>query len=169
MANRAHDILFVFLVFLLQLALSRFVNLGAYVFICFIPLIITVIPLTDSPQRTMILSFAVALLFDFLSDGVMGLNSAAAVVAAALRKPLYRAFVNRDRQDKTSVPTAALVGTGKYLNYLTSVVAVYMLVYIALDCISFRPLSFVALKFLVSTIVNSALSLLVSVSFLNRR
>jgi len=167
--NKSYQLLFFILVFILQLTVSRFINLGPFIFICFVPMIISTIPLTDSPQRVMFVSFVFALLFDILSDGVIGLNAATAVFVALLRKPMYMWLANADRQDKTYIASIHTLGFSKYFKYITGVVALYMLVYILFDCMTFRNFGFIVLKFLISTAVNLGLSVLISSSFINRR
>lgn len=167
--SKAYHIVFCILVFILQLVVSRFLNFGPFIYVCFIPLVLSTIQLTDTPQRTMFISFLFALLFDLLSDGVLGLNASAAVIVAVLRKPMYRWLVNADRQDRTVVPLISDIGLVKYIKYLSAVVVLYLFIYILFDCISFRPFGFILLKLIISTVVNVFLSLVISSSFLNRR
>lgn len=169
MNNKVTAIIFWTLVFLIQLAISDYLNLGTRVYLCLIPLIIINVPFSKGPQVTMLMAFGIGIALDILSDGIIGLNAASAVLAAALRKPIYRSFVNADRQDKTEVPTIYGSGILKYIEFLASVTAVYLLTYILLDCAGFRPIGFIALKFIVSLVVDVAVALLISASFLNRK
>ena len=162
------DIIFFVLVFLLQLVLSDYLHLGPWICLCLIPFLILHIPLSRTPHLTMLVAFALGLGLDILSDGVPGLNAFAAVMAAAPRKTFYRFFVNSDRQDKTEIPLLRDIGILKYLKYLISVTTVYFAAYILLDCISFRPLPFILLKFAASTAASTALALLLAVSVQNR-
>lgn len=167
--NKLSDILFFVLVFLLQVILTDYLHLGPYVYLCLIPFLILNIPFSRRPQLVLVAAFGMGLALDLLSDGVAGLNAAAAVAAAASRQLLYRTLVNRDRQDQTEVPVPAGVGLGKYLKYAVAVTAVYMAVYVLFDCISFRPAGFVLLKFLASTVASAGLGLLLTLSLQNRR
>ena len=116
----------------------------------------------------MLIAFALGLGLDILSLGVPGLNAFAAVMAAAPRKSFYRWLVNRDRQDQTEVPTLRGVGIAKYSKYLGAITAVYLAAYILLDCVSFRPASFILLKFAVSTAASLAAGLLLAVAIQKR-
>lgn len=167
--NRLTDIFFFFLVFLLQVVITDYVHAGPYLFLCLIPFLILNIPLSRRPQLVLVIAFGMGLMLDLLSDGVAGLNAAAAVAAAASRKLFYRTLVNADHQDRTEVPVPSAVGIPKYLRYAAAVTAVYVAVYVLFDCISFRPAGFILLKFALSTIVNTALALLLGLSFQNRR
>lgn len=166
--NKPANVIFFVLVFLLQLIISNYLNLGPYVFICLVPFMIMNLPLQMRPQAVLLVAFGVGLLLDILSDGVAGLNAAAAVAAAAPRKFFYLTMVNSDRQDAIGIAVPGTVGVGKYLKYAAAVTAVYLAVYIALDCISFRPFSFILAKFAASTLANLALALVLGLSFQNR-
>jgi len=166
--NKAGDIFFFVLLFLLQLVLSDYVHLGPWVYLCLIPLLILNIPLSRSPHVVMLIAFGLGLGLDILSDGVPGLNAFAAVLAAAPRKFFYRILVNADRQDKTEVPKLHEVGLVKYLKYLGILTALYLAAYILVDCVSFRPAVFLLGKFLVSWVASTALCLLLALPLQNR-
>ena len=166
--NRLSNIFYCILVFLLQLVLTDYVHLGPYVFLCLVPYLILNIPLSRSPHVVMLLAFAIGLGLDILSDGVPGLNAAAAVLAAAPRRFFYRRLVNSDRQDKTEIPLPGEVGLLKYLKYLAAVTILYMAAYVALDCISFRPASFILVKFAASAAASILLALLLAIPRSNR-
>lgn len=154
------NLLFLALVFLLQLVLSDYVHLGPWIYLTLIPFLILNIPLSRPPHIGMLIAFGLGLLLDILSDGVPGLNAFAAVMAAAPRKFLYRSLVNGDRQDKTEVPEIRVVGPVKYIKYLASLTAIYLAAYLLLDCVSFRPAGFILLKFAASTVASTLLALL---------
>ena len=116
----------------------------------------------------MLIAFGLGIGLDILSDGVVGLNAFAAVLAAAPRKFFYRLLVNGDRQDKTEIPLIRESGLPKYIRYLGAVTAIYMAAYVLLDCVSFRPAGFILLKFAASTIASTALCLLPAISFQHR-
>ena len=162
------NLLFFVLVFLLQVVLSDYLHLGPWLYLCLIPFIILHIPLSRSPHYVMLIAFALGLGLDVLSLGVPGLNAFAAVMAAAPRKTFYRWLVNRDRQDQTEIPTLRGVGIAKYSKYLGAVTAVYLAAYILLDCVSFRPASFILIKFAVSTAASLAAGLLLAVAIQKR-
>jgi hypothetical protein len=166
--NKAGDILFFALLFILQLVISDYVHLGPWVYLTLIPLLILSIPLSHSPHAVLLIAFALGLGLDVLSDGVPGLNAFAAVMAAAPRKFFFRILVNADRQDKTEVPKIREVGLMKYLRYLGILTAIYLLAYIVLDCVSFRPPLFLLGKFIVSWVASTALGLLLSLPLQNR-
>mgnify|MGYP006916226459 CR=1 FL=1 len=162
------DILFFVLVFLLQLIIADYLHLGPWVCLTLVPFLILNIPFSRSPHAVLLAAFGMGLALDVLSAGVPGLNAFAAVLAAALRRFFYRKLVNSDRQDKTEVPLLPEVGLVKYLKYLGTLAALYLAAYTLVDCISFRPLGFIAAKFLISWVASVALCLLLALPLQNR-
>ena len=167
--KRPADIFYFVLLFLLQLVISDYVHLGPWICLNLIPLLILLIPLSYRPHAVLLIAFGLGLGLDLLSDGVPGLNAFAAVLAAAPRKFFYRTMVNADRQDKTEVPLPRIVGLAKYLKYLGVLTAIYLIGYIGLDCISFRPAGFILLKFLASWAASMVLALLLTLPLQNRK
>ena len=166
--KRAADIIYCILLFLLQLVISDYVHLGPWITLCLLPLLILQIPRSRSPHVVMLIAFGLGLGLDILSDGVPGLNAFAAVLAAAPRKFFYRLLVNADRQDKTEVPLLRETGLLKYLKYLGVLTAIYLAAYTLVDCISVRPLGYIAAKFLISWVASTALCLLLALPIQNR-
>ncbi len=165
--SRLRSILFFILVFLLQLAISNYLNLGPWITISLIPFLIVQIPLQRSPHVVMLAAFGLGLLLDWLSAGVLGLNAFAAVMAAAPRRILYRLLIN-DEQDSTWIPLIRTAGIDKYLKYLLILTAIYLAAFILLDCMSVRPFWFILVKFVASTLVSTLLGLLLAFAFQRR-
>jgi len=166
--SKSHNILFFILVFLLQLGVSNYLNLGPWVMVTLVPFLILQLPLPRSPHVVMLSAFGLGLLLDLLSAGVLGLNAFAAVMAAAPRKILYRLLVNNDRQDATWIPLLRDFGTIKYGKYLFALTAIYLAAFILLDCVSVRPLGFILVKWVVSTLASTAAGLLLAYAFQRR-
>lgn len=166
--KRPADIIYCILLFLLQLVISDYVHLGPWITLCLLPLLILQIPRSRSPHVVMLIAFGLGLGLDILSDGVPGLNAFAAVLTAAPRKFFYHLLVNADRQDKTEVPLLRETGLLKYLKYLGVLTAIYLAAYTLVDCISVRPLGYIAAKFLISWVASTALCLLLALPIQNR-
>ncbi len=166
--KRPADIFYFVLLFLLQLVISDYVHLGPWICLNLIPLLILLIPLSFRPHAVLLIAFGLGLGLDLLSDGVPGLNAFAAVLAAAPRKFFYRTMVNADRQDKTEVPLMGEVGLVKYIKYLAVLTAIYLVAYVLVDCISFRPAGFIALKVIASWLASTVLCLLLALPLQSR-
>ena len=166
--NKPGNILFFILVFLLQLVISDYLNLGPWVCLTLVPFLILHIPLSRNPHWVMLAAFGIGLGLDILSAGVPGMNAFAAVLTAAPRKFFYRTLVNADRQDKTEIPLLKDVGFLKYARFLIVLVAIYLAAFILLDCVSVQPAGFIAIRFAASTLASTALSLLLAIPLQNR-
>lgn len=166
-SSRTYNILSVALVFILQLAVNDFLHLGPYVFICLIPAVIATLPVSTRPQTAMLEAFLLGLLFDLLSDGVPGLNAASATLAASLLKPIYKHTITTERQNKPEV-SISRVGFLKVLHYTALVTGIYLLAYILIDCAGIRSALFIAIKFVISLIINVALAMLFNSILFNR-
>ena len=166
--SQSRSILFFIVVFLLQLAISNYLHLGPWITVSLIPFLILQIPLQRPVHLVMLSAFGLGLLLDWLSAGVLGLNAFAAVMTAAPRWILYRLLVNDERQDALWIPLLRSTGLVKYLRYLSVLTAIYLASFILLDCVSVRPVGFILVKFVVSTLVSTLLGLLLAYAFQRR-
>jgi rod shape-determining protein MreD len=101
-----------FLLIICQVIMSNFTNLGPYVMLSMLPAMILCIPTSISTAVCMIVAFASGLAVDWLSEGLLGLNAAAAVLVAILRKGLIRFFLGEDiitRNDSFSIRKNGMV------------------------------------------------------------
>lgn len=162
MNNKPYLILYLLLLFVLQLAICDYVDLGPYVNICLIPLIAVSLPRRNRESLAIVECFAIGLALDLLSDGVVGLNAAAATLVAFLREPLYHAFINSDKQDKTSAISIKQAGVWKYVRLLLAVNVIYLFAYILLDAFSFRFTFHLICKLLISSAISTMISVLAS-------
>ena len=166
--NKSHSILFFVLVFLLQLAISNYVNLGPWITISLIPFLILQLPVQRTPHVALLSAFGLGLLLDWLSAGVLGLNAFAAVMTAAPHCLLYRRLLNNDRYEETRILRLRDIGFSKYFHYLLILTAIYLAAYLLLDCVSVRPIGFILVKFVASTLASTALGLLLAYAFQRR-
>lgn len=140
--SKSNSVFYFVLVFILQLVMAHYVNLGPWVHISLLPLLVLVLPEQWRTQRTMLVAFALGLLLDLLSGGPLGLNSAAAVLAATPRKMML--------ERKHPNPLLCLV----------VMTALYLLGYFLLDGVSFHPFWFMPVKLLASLAASFAVSAL---------
>ena len=121
------------LIFLLQVVSDCFLDTGLYVHICLLPLVIIALPYKWKPGVVMPVAFALGLLADILSGGVLGVNAGASLVASSIRNPAYRYLISTDGQLPAQIPSSVLLHMGPYLRYLSVVVILYLAAYILLD------------------------------------
>ena len=151
-----------FLLILGQMVLCNFACFGPYVMLTMLPVMILCIPLTVSTPLCMILAFVSGLSVDWLSEGLIGINAAAAVPVALMRKPLIRFFLGEDliiRKDGFSIRKN---GAGKISFILLISSLIFLGIYIYLDGAGTRPLWFNLARLGVSLVCNYPLALIVT-------
>ena len=73
-----------------------------------------------------------------------------------------------DGREKEILDLLRETGLLKYLKYLGVLTAIYLAAYTLVDCISVRPLGYIAAKFLISWVASTALCLLLALPIQNR-
>ena len=109
----------------------------------------------------MLVAFASGFLTDFLAEGLLGLNVAALLPVALIRKGTVRIFLGEDiiaRKDSFSIKKNGLLKVSTAMLVST---AVFLAVYIFLDGAGTRPFWFCAAKFGISLVCNWILGILV--------
>ena len=109
----------------------------------------------------MLVAFVSGFLTDFLAEGLLGLNVAALLPVALIRKGTVRIFLGEDiiaRKDSFSIKKNGLLKVSTALLVST---AVFLAVYIFLDGAGTRPFWFCAAKFGISLVCNWILGILV--------
>lgn len=169
MNSKLPHILFLSAVFILQVVISDYLHFGLHLYLCLVPFIVLSLPLQRQTWVILLYAFIIGFLLDIFSDGVPGINSAAAVLTAYFRKPLYKSIAKKDRQDRTALATPTSLGNSKYLGLLVCETALYMAAYISIDCLGFRPFSFIAVKFILSTLASFLAAAGIALAVLNKR
>lgn len=168
MKGNLWNIILYCLIFILQILICNYVDIGAYVYICILPLIIINIPMKTNINVTMLASFGIGLLLDMFAGGVMGLNAAAATMLGAFRGPVFRNTVNKEHRFTIDVPSIRNIGLNNYSIYVTACLLIYLTTYTVLDCISLRPFLFILMRILISLVIDTFLVVIISNSIIDR-
>ncbi len=152
----------IFIILLIcQVLLCNYTNLGPYVMLTMLPAMILCLPTRINAAACLVIAFACGFATDWLADGLLGLNVAALLPVALIRKGTIRIFFGEDlivRNDSFSIRKN---GLGKVSFALVMLTAIFLAVYIFLDGAGTRPFWFCAIKFGVSLVCNWGLGLLV--------
>lgn len=146
------------LLFVVQLLVWNYFNFLQYVFIVFLPVMLLCLPIERGSISLMLLAFVLGVAADFLVNGQLGLTALALVPVAALRRTVIQLVFGNEilargeelsfhRQRYTKFATATLM--------LTSV---FLLVYLWVDGAGMYSLGFLALKYVISLLVSTAVS-----------
>lgn len=149
------------LLLICQVILCNYAHLGPYITLTFLPAMILCVPIRISTITCMLVAFASGFLTDFLAEGLLGLNVAALLPVALIRKGTVRIFLGEDiiaRKDSFSIKKNGLLKVSTALLVST---AVFLAVYIFLDGAGTRPFWFCAAKFGISLVCNWILGILV--------
>ncbi len=161
-------ILLYVMILIIQIIINDFANLGPYLYICCIPLLVIYLPIEQKTAVSLLLAFGLGLLIDILSDGIIGLNAGSAVFLCMCRKPLFKLVFSRDNPDKRSLPTIR-ESPDKYIKYVSLSVFIYFLFYILFDGFDIQQWLFSLIRLILSCIINVIIISLVCYSFLNER
>lgn len=149
------------LLIICQIVLCNYCSLGPYIMLTMLPAMILCIPLTVGPAGCMLIAFASGLAVDWLAEGIIGLNAAAAVPAALLRKPVIRLFFGEDIINRSDSISIQKNGTAKVSVAIMTILIVFLGIYIYMDGAGTRPVWFNFTRFGLSMICNLLLSLIV--------
>lgn len=145
-----------------QIVLCNYAALGPYVLLTMLPAMIMCLPTTFSTNTCMLIAFASGFCVDWLSEGLLGLNAAAAVPLALLRNSIIKIFLGEDlitRGDRFSVRKN---GLSKIMVAMFTANILYLGIYILLDGAGTRPALFSLTRAGVSTACCLVLSLIVT-------
>ena len=154
---------------IIQIVLSGYVNVGPYIYLCCLPLIVIYLPLYQEISLSMLIAFGCGLLVDILCDGIVGLNAAAAVALAALRKPIFAAFFTKDNIERAVIPTIRETGVFRHVNFIFTSLMVFFLVYICLDSVGMESIQTTVLRLVLSCAANLVLILAIDYFMFNTR
>lgn len=144
-----------------QIFLSNYTCLGPYIMLTMLPTMILCLPASMSPIISMIIAFCCGFATDFLSEGLLGLNTAALLPVAFCRRGIIRIFFGEDlivRKDSFSIRKN---GLAKVSFAQLSTCAIFLATYILLDGAGTRPFWFCASKFFASLACCWALGIVV--------
>lgn len=150
-----------FLLVICQVILCNYCHLGAYIMLSILPAMVLCIPLSISTIGCMLIAFFSGLAADFFAEGVIGLNAAALVPVALMRKPVIRFFLGEDlisREDSFSFRKNGIV---KISMALIVSLLIFLALYIILDGAGTRPTWFGFARCGVSLLCNLPLALII--------
>ena len=160
-ASQNFGLIYVLLV-ICQMIMCNFAHFGPYVLLSMLPAMILCIPTGISTITCMLIAFASGFTVDLLSEGLLGLNTAALLPVAALRKGIIRIFLGEDIINRNDSFSIRKNGIGKVSFAILTVTALFLAIYIYLDGAGTRPLWFCLARFGASLTCNWVLGLIVT-------
>jgi len=142
-----------------QIILGDLLDLSQYISIFFLPIMILTLPISFNSIQVMAIAFATGFAVDFFTHGVLGLTIIALVPVAFSREMVLKLVFGNElvaRQEdlsihKQGIPKVALVT-------LIST-ALFLIIYVPIDCAGARSFSFILARILLSLLLSELVSL----------
>lgn len=145
-----------------QIILCNYSDFGPYVMLTMLPAMILCLPTGLSTITTMIIAFASGLSVDWLAEGILGLNTAALVPVALIRKKVIRIFLGEDILTRGDSFSYRKNGFAKISAANAVCLILFISLYILLDGAGTLPTWFCLTKGGVSLACNFVLAILVT-------
>ncbi len=159
MNNLKYIILGVFL-FLIQLLASGYINIWPILYIAVFPLLLIILPYNYNRIAAMFTAFGFGLLIDITSDGVLGLNAAAAVALTYFRPFIFRLVISKTTLENITELSTFKIATTQFIIITALSYAIFFALYITLDSWGYFSFLYTAARFLLNVVVNTLVALL---------
>lgn len=160
-------ILFVVLVLVQVLICSHIALFNVAVPFLFIFFIIR-LPLNLNLNILFSLSFLLGFLVDIFTD-TPGLNSLCCVLLAAVKRPMFYAYVQRDDKTLSVMPSLTTMGWAAYSKYLLTMTGIFSFLVFATEYFSFASVKDIILMTIASTLLSFLLIIALDSLILTKR
>lgn len=158
--NQNFTIIYILLA-LAQMVICNYCWISPFIYVTILPAMVLALPQKINTALSMVIAFITGLAVDFLSEGIIGLNTLSLVPVAFIRHPLLQMATGEENSGKDSPFGLKSAGIGKVLVTVIVAYAVFLSVYVMADSAGVRPLWFNAARFGASLVADSLLALLV--------
>ncbi len=169
MKNNWSRIVICILLLIAQAAIDNFINLSIYVDIALFLFVLVMLPYRTSTVTAMVTAFLLGLCVDFLGNTILGMTSAALVMAALARKGIISLTISPDILEKHNYPSLGSLGIRRFVSYVLPLVLIYNLGFILADCSGFAPFWHNLLRLGISVTVNLGIILFLFIICSDRR
>lgn len=161
--------LIVIITLIIQLIFNDYLNLGLYVSLSVIPLIVLLLPYNVYTFTTIFIAFGVGLTVDFLGNGVLGLFSGSLTMAALFRQLFLRLVSDKQCWESDLTPLPSEIGYPKFVLYISLFYLLFFITYVFLENMGFGITINSIFKIVVSTIVNIPIALILTLIYQKSR
>lgn len=145
-----------------QIILCNYTDFGPYVMLTMLPAMVLCLPTGMSTITTMLIAFCSGLSVDWLSEGLLGLNAAALVPVALVRKQVIRMFLGEDIITRGDPFSYRKNGIAKISAAHVLCIILFMSIYILLDGAGTLPVWFCLTKGSISAACSFILAIIVT-------
>lgn len=170
MGNSWKYISFGFIILIAQILVSDFVNIWPMLYVAIFPIYIISLPLSLNRTIYMLIALLYGLCIDLFADGVIGLNAAALVALAYTRMFFAKIILSKANVEsmENQTITSKNIEIPKYALLLLFEYSTFFIVYILLDSYNNSPITFVALRFIISVVANTIITILIDLALINK-
>ena len=143
-----------------QMLLCNYFHFTPYIMLTILPIMVFCIPTRVSVFWTLIIAFVTGLAVDYFAEGIIGLNTAALLPVAILRRTLIEAIFGPEPFEQEENITVKKYGLAKVSLAIFIITAIFLLIYNIADCAGTRPFIFILAKVCLSLLASYILSLL---------
>lgn len=159
--NQHFGVLYILMV-IGQIVLCNYSQFGPYILLSMLPTMVLCIPPSVSTITTMLIAFASGLSVDWLSEGLLGLNTAAILPVALARKSIIKLFLGEDLISRGDRFSYRKNGFAKISAANSACIILFLSLYIFLDGAGTRPVWFCFTKGAISFVCNFILAIIVT-------
>lgn len=141
-----------------QMLICNYLHISMYLTLSLLPVLILCIPTRIDTIRAMLIAFAAGFAVDFAAEGVIGLNIAALLPVALLRRTVCDAIFGDELLARNEDFSFKKYGAAKVIFAVAIAQAVFLAVYIWADCGAARPFGENFVRGLVSFVAGILLS-----------
>lgn len=145
-----------------QLLICNYLHISTFLTLSILPCAILLMPTRYSPVVAMILAFASGLAVDTLAEGVTGLNALALVPVAGARRWICGFIFGKELTATGEDVSMMKYGMGKMALAIFIAQFIFLMIYIWADGAGARQLMFNALRFSVSLVAGTLISLIIA-------
>ena len=153
--------IFGFIVILaLQLLCCEFINLWPILYIAIIPIMVILLPSSVSTYAIMLCGFAIGLLTDALSDGVLGLNAACCTLVGACKNMITRPMRKYEGLSDEGGAESVEWRSGKLIALLAICYLLFFVPYVLIDGAGAAGFWYLAARIALNVAVNVIIAFL---------
>ncbi len=150
-----------FLFVIAQVVVTSYVNFSPYIYICFYPLFILSMPKKTPHMILLSLSFSMGLLIDILTNGIWGINAAAATFLAYIQPALLKVIFSKGELENQIRPGLADLGMIRYSIYIFSGLLIHLSIFSIIENFGTPFIFENLLRMVISIIINTLIILLI--------
>ncbi len=144
-----------------QMILYIYCRFTPYIILSLLPVMILCLPTSIGSFAAQLIAFGTGLVVDYFAEGVIGINAAALLPGALIRRPLISLMCGSEPFERQEGISIRKYGFARVSLAMLIAIVLFLIIYILLDCAGTRPAWFIFLALACSTAASYVMSLLI--------